>query len=408
MPTIPRLELPVPRAPLAAPSRRLRSRRGRTAAVPALLVALLWGVLGAVGAPAQEAPPAEVAAPVEWALAIHGGAGVIPKDMPEEAKKGYFEALDAALALGRDHLGAGGSALDTVEKVVLFLEEDPRFNAGKGAVYTHEGTHELDAAIMDGRDRSAGAVAAVKTVRNPVRLARLVMERSPHVFLIGEGAEAFAGEMGVERVANTWFDTERRRESLERALERERQEAGEQGSGENREDGDAAEGGERGASLGGLEATWEERSDDRKYGTVGAVALDRDGHLAAATSTGGLTNKRFGRVGDVPVIGAGTYADDETCAVSATGKGEEFIKNTVARSISARVAFGEETCGEAAHSVVHGVLQPGDGGVIVVAADGAISLVFNSPGMFRGAADSAGRFETAIWEADGGGQEGEE
>jgi beta-aspartyl-peptidase (threonine type) len=328
---------------------------------PLFLLAIVCSV--ALGACSAAGPsPTTVPEPGGWSLAIHGGAGVISKDMPEEAKAGYFQSLERALAAGRDHLEAGGSALDAVEKVVLMLEDDPRFNAGKGAVFTHEGTHELDAAIMDGRDRSCGAVAGLTTVRNPILVARAVMEESPHVFMVGEGAEAFADGMGdrIERVESSWFDTDHRFEALQRALEAE--------------------------------------VEPEEKGTVGAVARDRDGNLAAATSTGGMTNKRFGRVGDVPVIGAGTWADNSTCAVSATGHGEQFIRNTVAVRISTLMAYRDMSLQEAAEEVIHRVLEPGDGGVIAVGADGEIALVFNSPGMFRGAANSAGRFDVAIWE----------
>lgn len=294
-----------------------------------------------------------------WALAIHGGAGVISKDMEESRKQEYVDALEAALSLGAESLETGETALDTVERVVRFLEDDPKFNAGKGAVYTHDGRHELDAAIMDGRTLDCGSVAAVTTIRNPITLARGVLEHSPHVFLIGEGAEVFADELGLERVSQDYFHTERRRRQLDRILERE--------------------------------------AEDRS--TVGAVALDRDGNLAAATSTGGLTDKRFGRVGDVPVIGAGTYANNRTCAVSGTGKGEQFIRHTVAGSISAAMEHGGLSLEQAAHRVIHERLDPGDGGVIAVGRDGSIALVFNSAGMFRGAADAGGRFEVGIWEA---------
>lgn len=320
-----------------------------------------------VTAAEESAPPASETRQVDWALAIHGGAGVISKDMEEETKQEYFAALEQALRVGQRHLEQGGSSLDAVEMVVRTLEDDPKFNAGKGAVYTHEGTHELDAAIMDGRQLEAGAVAAVKTIKNPILLARRVMEVSPHVFLIGEGAEAFAAEQGLERVEQDYFHTERRREQLDRSLEQEKNAA-------------AAP------------------SVDQVYSTVGAVALDRDGNLAAATSTGGMTNKRFGRVGDVPVIGAGTYADNRACAVSGTGHGEKFIRHTVARSIAARMQFDGASLAEAAEAVIHGELEPGDGGVIAVSHTGEIALVFNSEGMFRGAADSSGRFEVAIWE----------
>ncbi len=293
-----------------------------------------------------------------WAIAIHGGAGTIPKTLPEERKRQYLDSLAAALKVGQGVLQQGGASLDAVEKVVRFLEDDPLFNAGKGAVYTNEGTHELDAAIMDGRDLSCGSVAALKTVKNPITLARRVMEKSPHVFMVGEGAEVFATEMKVERVPNTYFDTPFRYQQWQEALKKQ-----------------------------------EEDKD-----TVGAVALDVRGNLAAATSTGGLTNKRFGRLGDVPIIGAGTYANNRTCAISATGIGEQFIRHTVAHDISALMEYGGLTLQQAAERVIRQKLKPGDGGVIGVARDGSLALVYNSEGMYRGAADSAGRFEVKIWE----------
>lgn len=323
------------------------------------------------GAPAPEPGPADDTAAIArpaWALAIHGGAGVIPKTMDEEVKASYLAALEAALGHGRDLLAAGGASLDVVEAVVRLLEDDPRFNAGKGAVYTHEGRHELDAAIMDGRTLAAGAVTGVTAVKNPISLARLVMERSRHVLLAGAGAEAFAAEHGVERVDPAYFDTERRYRQWQEALAKEREEAV------------ASAGGERGV------------------GTVGAVALDRRGDLAAATSTGGLTNKSWGRVGDTPIVGAGTYANNATAAVSCTGTGELFMRNLVAHDVSALVEYRGLSLQAAAEAVIHGKLQPGDGGLIAVGRDGSIALVFNSGGMFRGAADAGGRFEVAIWE----------
>ncbi|MFY9825509.1 MAG: isoaspartyl peptidase/L-asparaginase [Thermoanaerobaculia bacterium] len=313
---------------------------------------------------AQTAAPPAGSASSKWALAIHGGAGTIPKNLPEAQKQQYLKSLTRALEIGRDVLKSGGTSLDAVEKVVRFLEDDPLFNAGKGAVYTHEGTHELDAAIMDGRDLSCGSVAGLKTVRHPITLARLVKEKSPHVFLVGEGAEAFATAMKVERVKNAWFDTPFRYQQLQEALQEEKK-------------------------------TKKEKKDKD---TVGAVALDTHGNLAAATSTGGLTNKRFGRLGDVPVIGAGTYANNRTAALSATGIGEEFIKHTVAHDISALIEYGGLTLQQAADRVIHQKLKPGDGGVIGVGRDGSIALVFNSEGMYRGAVDSGGRFEVKIWE----------
>jgi L-asparaginase / beta-aspartyl-peptidase len=313
--------------------------------------------------PADAAHAADIP---RWAIAIHGGAGVIPKTLPEPEKEGYMRSLEAALRIGRDVLAGGGTSLDAVERVVRFLEDDPHFNAGKGAVYTHDGKHELDAAIMNGRDLSAGAVAELTTVKNPISLARLVMEKSPHVFLVGAGAERFADEMKVGRVPNSYFDTEVRYKQLQEELKKERGE----GPGD----------------------------PDRKHGTVGAVALDVHGDLAAATSTGGLTNKRYGRVGDVPVLGAGTYANNRTCAISGTGFGEQFIRHSVAHDISALMEYRGWTLQQAADEVIHKKLNPGDGGVIGVAHDGSLALVFNSEGMFRGAADAKGRFEVRIWE----------
>jgi beta-aspartyl-peptidase (threonine type) len=330
-----------------------------------------------LAAAARQAPPAEGGAnraevvltrpgAVSYAIAIHGGAGVISKSLPEAEKQEYVRSLAAALRLGQGVLAAGGTSLDAVEKVVRYLEDDPKFNAGKGAVYTYDGHHEMDAAIMSGRDLACGAVAGVTTVRNPISLARLVMERTHHVLLAGPGAEKFADEMKVPREPNSYFDTPKRYQEWQKMLADERAKR----------------------AAGG----------DEKHGTVGAVALDRHGDLAAATSTGGLTGKRFGRIGDSPIIGAGTYANDRTCAISATGTGEEFIRHGVAHDISARMEYGGLSLERAADRVIHGTLKPGDGGVIGVARDGSIALVFNSQGMFRGAADSNGRFEVKIWE----------
>lgn len=306
------------------------------------------------------------AGPPSWSLAIQGGAGVIPKDMEAEKQQAYFDALRQALALGRDALARGESSLDVVEKVVGYLEDVPLFNAGKGAVFTAAGTHELDAAIMDGRTLGCGAVSGLTTVKNPISLARHVMERTRHVFLLGEGAETFATEMEVERVEPDYFSVPYRYEQWQKAKAR--------------------------------EAAEQEDDVDDKKGTVGAVARDQAGNLAAATSTGGLTNKRFGRVGDVPVIGAGTYANNATAAISATGIGEQFIRHTVAHDISALIEYRGLSLQEAAEAVIHHKLEEGDGGIIGVGADGSIALVFNSPGMFRGAADANGRFEVKIWE----------
>ena len=323
------------------------------------LVALV-SILAACAPPTERAALDTGAPRPDWAIAIHAGAGTIARDTYAPVREEYLEALRGAVRMGADALDAGESGVEVVERVVRHLEDDPRFNAGKGAVFNFEGGHELDAAIMDGSDRSCGAVAGVTTVRHPITLARNVMERTGHVLLAGAGAERLADEVGVERVDNSWFGTEARRESWERF----------------REQRDAAE----------------------VHGTVGVVVLDRDGHLAAGTSTGGITGKRYGRIGDSPVIGAGTYADDRTCAVSCTGKGEEFIRHGVARRVAHLMEMRGLGLGEAADQVVHGVLEPGTGGLVAVGHDGEIALVFNTPGMFRGAADSTGRFEVAIWE----------
>jgi beta-aspartyl-peptidase (threonine type) len=296
----------------------------------------------------------------QWAIAIHGGAGTIPRSTPPAEVEAYRASLRAALELGVQWLEAGASALDVAEAVVMQLEDDPLFNAGRGAVFTAAGDHELDASIMDGATLACGAVTGVRTVRHPISLARAVMERTPHILLAGQGAEDFASEVRLERVENSWFSTEKRRLQLERALEAR---AGPAGSG-----------------------------------TVGAVVLDRHGHLAAATSTGGMTAKRSGRVGDTPLIGAGNFADDRTCAVSGTGTGEQFIRHGSARAIADRMLLAGMSAAQAAEDVVLREMEPGDGGVIVVSKDGEIAMPYTSAGMFRGAADANGRFEVAIWE----------
>ncbi len=330
--------------------------------------------------PSTTAPTAEASAGTsdtaprsDWAIAIHGGAGVIPKDIDDDKKQAYLDGLSDALALGRDLLADGSSGLDVVEQVIRRLEDSPLFNAGKGAVFTHDGLNELDAAIMDGRDLNCGAVSGVTRVKNPISLARLVMTESRHVFFVREGAERFADQMGVERVDPEYYFVQRRWDALQKALAKEQ---------------------EAGASKDASGVT----PEAEKHGTVGCVVLDRAGNLAAGTSTGGMTNKRFGRVGDVPVIGAGTYANNKTVAVSCTGHGEKFIRNNVAHDVSALIEYKGLSVRAAAEAVIDGKLEPGDGGLIAVGADGEIALVFNSKGMFRGAADSVGRFDVAIWE----------
>ncbi|HEY7805746.1 MAG TPA: isoaspartyl peptidase/L-asparaginase [Croceibacterium sp.] len=300
-----------------------------------------------------------------WSIAIHGGAGTILRENLADAQRRAYEVgLAAALDAGANLLAEGGSALDAVAAAVVLLEDDPLFNAGRGATFTFEGGIELDAAIMDGRDRAAGAVAAVTTVRNPLLLARAVMEHSPHVFLAGAGAEQFAREQGFEPVDPSWFETPERRRQLEEFRAR--------------------------------KSGWFDSSV--KYGTVGAVARDTQAHVAAATSTGGLTGKRWGRIGDSPLIGAGTYADDRACAVSATGAGEYFIRTGAAKAIADRVCLLGEGLQEAADAVIAEVgALGGDGGVIVAGADGGTAFALNTAGMYRGRADSEGRREIAIF-----------
>ncbi len=300
-----------------------------------------------------------------WSIAIHGGAGTMTPDrMPPEQQAGYEAALGVALDAGAAVLASGGSALDAVEAAIMVLEDDPKFNAGRGAVFTYNGVNELDASIMDGRTRAAGAVTGVTHVKNPVKLARAVMDDSPHVFLSREGAEEFARERGIEMVDPDWFATPERRRQLQELKAR---------------------------NLGWFDV-------DLKYGTVGAVAVDAGGHVAAATSTGGLTGKRWGRIGDSPVIGAGNYADDRACAVSATGAGEYFIRAGVAHEICARMRLLGESAQAAADAVIAEVgALGGDGGVIVAAPDGVTVFSFNTPGMYRGRADSAGMREVAIF-----------
>lgn len=304
-----------------------------------------------------------------WSLVVHGGAGTMTAGSLTDAQQTAFHAgLAAALAAGRAVLEAGGSAIDGVEAAVRVLEDDPGFNAGRGAVFTAEGRNELDAAIMDGATRAAGAVAGVMRTKNPVSLARAVMEQSPHVLLARDGADIFAIEQGLEQVEPAYFRTEERWQQLE--------------------------------AMKAAAARGESVFDTNlKYGTVGAVARDRAGHLAAATSTGGLTGKRWGRIGDSPLIGAGTWADDRSCAVSATGSGEFFIRSAAAHEIGARIRMLGDSPQHAAESVVGGELKDmgGDGGVIFVGADGSLGWSFNTPGMFRGAVSSAMPPVTAIF-----------
>lgn len=317
-------------------------------------------------AQAQEA--AERATPLT--IVIHGGAGALePGRYTPEEETAYKAKLTEALDLGYGALETGGSALDAIEIAIMTMEDSPLFNAGKGSVFTREGKNELDASIMDGKTRNAGAVAGVTKVKNPIKLARAVMENSEHVMFAREGAEEFAKEQGLEFVPKRYFKTDRRWDSFKRALKKEKEE-----------------------KLGELPV-------DFKWGTVGAVALDDNGNLAAGTSTGGMTLKRYGRVGDAPIIGAGTFADNNSCGVSSTGHGEYFMRLTIARDVCAQVEYGGKSVEEAANDVIHNRLENlgGDGGVIVLGADGDVAMVFNSAGMFRGVKRNGDTAEVAIY-----------
>lgn len=306
---------------------------------------------------------------MDWSLMIHGGAGQMRRDrLTADEDAGARAGLDAALAAGSAILAAGGSALDAVEAAVKVLEDDPHFNAGRGAVLTFEGGVSLDAAIMDGQRRAAGSIAGACSAKNPVSLARAVMAEGTHVTLSGAGADRFGHEHGVEAADVSWFETPERRRQLEE-----------------------------------IKARGQDWFDaEMKYGTVGAVARDARGHVAAATSTGGVTGKRWGRIGDSPLIGAGTYADDRACAISATGSGEFFIRACAAHEIAARVRLGGASIDAAARAVLAEVdALGGKGGVIVAAPDGTTAWHFTTPAMIRGSADASGARRVAIYGDEG-------
>ena len=304
-------------------------------------------------------------------LVIHGGAGVVRSEVTPEREKAVRADLERALHAGYDALKGGATSIEAVSKAIVIMEDSPQFNAGKGAVFNHDGKNELDASIMDGATLRAGSVANVHKVKNPILLARAVMEKSPHVMLVGDGAEQFAQSIGMALVEPKYFYTEDRWQQLQKAL------AAEQ-----------------------AKDTGVKQTDPKAphHGTVGAVALDVRGNLAAGTSTGGMTNKRFGRVGDSPVIGAGTYANAK-CAVSATGWGEFYIRANAAHDICARVEYRGEPLKQAADEVVLGVIPKlgGDGGVIALDADGNIAMPFNTEGMYRGWVDKNGKIHIAIF-----------
>lgn len=305
-----------------------------------------------------------------FAIAIHGGAGTILKSaMTPEKESAYRNILEASLKGGEKILKEGGSAIDAVQESVRIMEDSPLFNAGKGSVFTHEKDHELDASIMEGKERRAGAVAGVKQIKNPILLCREILEKSEHVFLLGKGAEEFATSHGMELVDKSYFHTDFREKQLMEIID----------TGKTQLD----------------------HSDKavKKYGTVGAVALDSEGNLASATSTGGITNKRYGRVGDTAIIGSGTYAENGVCAVSGTGWGEYFIRTVAAYEIAALMKYGKLSLREACDTFVHQTIPKigGDGGVIAIDSQGNICMPFNTEGMYRGMANSKGERRIEIY-----------
>lgn len=321
-----------------------------------------------------------------WAIVLHGGAGVIERaDMKPETEAAYRKAMSDALAAGAAVLDKGGSSLDAIETVIRRFEDDPLFNSGRGAVFTAEGRNELDAAIMDGSNLMAGAVAGVTRTKHPITLARAVMERSPHVMLEGAGADAFAKKEGLEMVPPSYFFTERRWQSLVLELKKE---------------GLPIPPRPEGAPPAPAKPVAElDAPGAHKFGTVGVVALDKAGNIAAGTSTGGLTAKQWGRVGDSPIIGAGTYASNKSCAVSGTGTGEYFIRLGVAREVCNLVYFRKMPLQQAADEVIHGELTAlkGDGGLIAIAPDGQMAWSFNTPGMYRARQAEGGKPIVSIY-----------
>ena len=313
-----------------------------------------------------------------FGIVIHGGAGTILKEnMTDSLEQAYKAKLEEAIRTGHEILANGGTALEAVQRTINVMEDSPLFNAGKGAVFTNAGTNELDASIMDGKTLNAGAVAGVKTVKNPIDLAYEVMVNSDHVMLGGEGAETFAKERGIELVDPQYFYTESRYKSLQRIREKEKTELDHDGK----------------------TAFMDPFIKDSKFGTVGCAALDKNGNLAAGTSTGGMTNKRWGRIGDAPIIGAGTYANNATCAVSSTGWGEFFIRGMVAHDISALMEYKGLSLEEAAKLVIQEKIPAlgGDGGIIAIDHEGNVAMEFNTAGMYRAKMNKNGELEIGIY-----------
>jgi len=316
----------------------------------------------------------------KYVMVIHGGAGtILKKNMTPEKEAAYVAVLRQALQVGYDQIHSGKSSLDAVEATIHVMEDSPLFNAGKGAVFTHDGRNEMDAAIMDGSNMAAGAVAGVTVIRNPISAARAVMEKSEHVMMVGPGAEAFARQANLEIVDPKYFYTKERWDGLQQAIKEDSLKAG------------LDHGSKKSMKLGTI-------NKDYKFGTVGAVALDQAGNLAAGTSTGGMTNKKYGRVGDAPIIGAGTYANNATAGISCTGWGEFYIRNVVAHDISAMMEYKKVSLAVAAKAVLEKVgKMGGDGGLIALDRRGNVTMPFNTEGMYRGTVTADGQIEVLIY-----------
>ncbi|AMP97646.1 Asparaginase family protein [Pedobacter cryoconitis] len=316
----------------------------------------------------------------KYVMVIHGGAGTITrKNMSPEKEAAYVAALTKALQTGYEVLKSGKTSLDAVEATIHVMEDSPLFNAGKGAVFTHDGKNEMDAAIMDGKTMMAGAVAGVTTIKNPISAARAVMEKSEHVMMVGPGAESFAKQAGIEIVDPEYFYTKERWDGLQKAIQ------------EDSTKSVLDHGNKKSMKLGTI-------NPDYKFGTVGAVALDKNGNLAAGTSTGGMTNKKYGRIGDSPIIGAGTYANNATAGISCTGWGEFYIRNVVAHDISAMMEYKNMSVADASRAALDKVgKMGGDGGLIAMDAKGNVSMPFNTEGMYRGTVTENGKIEVLIY-----------
>ncbi|MFM9984280.1 MAG: isoaspartyl peptidase/L-asparaginase family protein [Flavobacteriales bacterium] len=314
------------------------------------------------------------------AIALHGGAGNLKKlNLTPEEELAFKAVMDSAITAGYAVLERGGTSVDAVEATIHVMEDSPLFNAGKGAVFNHDGINEMDAAIMNGADLSCGSITGVRHIRNPISAARLVMDKSEHVFLSGIGAEEFVVAQGMNLVDSSYFFTQHRWDQLQEALEEDKIELDHDGK---------------------KSAAMRDEPREGKFGTVGCVALDKAGNIAAGTSTGGLTNKRYGRIGDAPLIGAGTYANNASCAVSCTGKGEDFIRNTIAADIAGRVEYGQESLDSAVHHAIYTklVASKGRGGCIALNASGQIAMAFTTTGMYRASIDTSGRKEIQIYQ----------